>query len=90
MTKIHMDTFHMNIEEVSICKAITKYKDFLGYFHIADSNRMYPGCGHIDFIKIKDALLSINYKGFIVLECLPIPDGQTAAQNALSYIKNIF
>ena len=52
MTKIHMDTFHMNIEEVDICKAIIDHKELLGYFHIADSNRMYPGAGHINFLKI--------------------------------------
>ena len=85
-----MDSFHMNIEEVDIFIAITKYGKLLGYFHIADSNRMYPGAGHIDFLKLRDSLLDIDYEGFIVLECLPIPDGQTAAVKAISFFKDIF
>jgi sugar phosphate isomerase/epimerase len=88
--KIHMDTFHMNIEEVDMCKAIRDYGNQLGYFHVADSNRMYPGAGHIDFKAVSNALVDINYCGFMVLECLPLPDGETAAKNALNYMKKIF
>ncbi len=88
--KIHMDTFHMNIEEVDIFTAIVDYGELLGYFHIADSNRMYPGLGHIDFYKVRDALSNIHYKGFIILECLPIPDGKTAAVKTLSFLNDIF
>lgn len=88
--KIHMDTFHMNIEEIDICQAINKYGDLLGYFHVADSNRYYPGGGHIDFISIASALSKIKYNGYIVVECLPLPDFETAALKALDYLKKYF
>ncbi len=47
-----LDTFHMNIEEADICLSMEKYVKKLGYFHVADSNRLYPGAGHIDFSSI--------------------------------------
>lgn len=82
-TFVHLDTFHMNIEEVNIAKAIELCGDKLGYIHFADSNRSYPGAGHIDFSKVIKALHHINYKGCISVECLPLPDRLHAAQNAL-------
>lgn len=88
--KIHLDTFHMNIEEANITESIKKCGNLLGYFHVADSNRMYPGAGHIDFKPIANALKEACYQGYIIVECLPIPDGDTAAKKAIEYIKKIF
>jgi len=84
---IHLDTFHMNIEEADIAKAIAECSQKLGYIHFADSNRRYPGSGHIDFSSVIGALSSINYKGYISLECLPYPDSKTAAIKALEIFK---
>lgn len=86
--KMMLDTFHMNIEEVNICFSIEKHNKKLGYFHVADSNRLYPGAGHIDFKSILSTLKKINYKGFIGLECLPLPDGVTAAKENIKFLKN--
>ena len=44
-----IDTFHMNIEEISIYQSIERAKDHLSHVHFADSNRWAPGCGHLDF-----------------------------------------
>ena len=90
MLKIHLDTYHMNIEEVDISQSIRKFGELLGYFHVADSNRMYPGAGHIDFKSITSALKDIDYHGYVTVECLPIPDGDTAAKRALNYISAVF
>jgi len=46
------DTFHMNIEEISIYDSIIKAKDYITHVHFADSNRWAPGSGHLDFAKI--------------------------------------
>ena len=86
--KMMLDTFHMNIEEVDICKSIENYKEKLGYFHVADSNRLYPGAGHIDFDSIFLTLKKIKYEGFIGLECLPVPDGVTAARENIKFLKS--
>jgi len=65
---LHLDTFHMNIEEANPAAAIRLAGDKLGYFHIGESNRGYLGDGVIDFDLIFDALLDINYQRDIVFE----------------------
>lgn len=66
--RLHLDTFHMNIEEANPAAAIRLAGDRLGYFHIGESNRGYLGDGVIDFDLIFDALLDIDYKRDIVFE----------------------
>lgn len=66
--KLHLDTFHMNIEEANPAAAIRLAGDKIGYFHIGESNRGYLGDGVIDFDPIFDALLDINYDRDIVFE----------------------
>lgn len=88
-TRILMDTFHMNIEETDICQAVVKNFSLLGYVHFADSNRLYPGGGHTDLKAVCKTLCDLGYNGYIGIECLPIPDGDTAAQKASSYMKSL-
>jgi D-psicose/D-tagatose/L-ribulose 3-epimerase len=66
--KLHLDTFHMNIEEASPAAAIRLAGDRLGYFHVGESNRGYLGDGVIDFAPIFDALLDIGYEGDVTFE----------------------
>lgn len=89
-TYAHLDTFHMNIEEANIGDAIRACAGKLAYIHFADSNRKYPGAGHIDFASIVKALNAINYKGYITVECLPDPNGEEAARLAAENIKSMF
>jgi len=84
---IHLDTFHMNIGESNPVEAIRSCGERLGYFHVADNTRLYPGSGIIDFRSYFSALKEIGYKGFVSVECLPYPDGETAARRALEYLK---
>jgi len=71
--KIHLDTFHMNIEETEIALAIKGAGRKLVNMHVSDSNREAPGRGHIDFTAMVAALQEINYEGYLTLE--PIPPG---------------
>ena len=66
--RLHLDTFHVNIEEANPAAAIRLADDRLGYFHIGESNRGYLGDGVIDFDRIFDALLDIEYQRDIVFE----------------------
>ena len=66
--RLHLDTFHMNIEEVDPAGAIRLAGDKIGYFHVGESNRGYLGAGVIDFDRIFDALVEIGYAGDIVFE----------------------
>ncbi len=82
-----LDTFHMNIEEPSISESITASRDRLMHVHVADSNRWFPGAGHIDFTRVIEALTKIDYKRFLSAEILPFPDSDTAAANTVAYFQ---
>jgi len=84
-----LDTFHMNIEDAVIEGSIRTCAERIFHFHVADSNRLYPGGGHLDFASILGALHQIGYQGWVSGEFLPIPDAVTAAQNNIRYLKPI-
>lgn len=89
LLKTHIDIFHMNIEEQDICKSIEKCAETLGNVHLADSNRRHPGAGHIDFEQVFRTLKRIGYTGPIGVECLPFPEPELAAKNAIKYLNSI-
>jgi D-psicose/D-tagatose/L-ribulose 3-epimerase len=66
--KLHLDTFHMNIEEKDQGKAIRKAGKLLGHFHACGSDRGTPGNDHIDWKPIASALRAVKYKGDVVIE----------------------
>ncbi|MBM3840344.1 MAG: sugar phosphate isomerase/epimerase [Verrucomicrobia bacterium] len=66
--KLHLDTFHMNIEEKNQAAAIRKAGKLLGHFHACGSDRGTPGNDHIDWKPIAAALKGIGYKGDVVIE----------------------
>jgi sugar phosphate isomerase/epimerase len=84
---VHLDTFHMNIEETDTVEAIRAAGKRLGYFHVADNTRRYPGSGTLDFVPLLSALKGIGYNGFVSVECIPWPDGKTAAEQAIDHLK---
>lgn len=87
--KTHLDTFHMNIEEKDMLRAIRESGPYLGYIHFADNTRRACGSGALDFRAILDALRDARYAGYITVECLPIPDGPEAAASSLRHIKEL-
>jgi len=66
--KLHLDTFHMNIEEKDSAAAIRKAGRRLGHFHACGSGRGTPGSDHIDWQPIARALKDIGYDGDVVIE----------------------
>ena len=65
---VHLDTFHMNIEEKNQAKAIKKAGKLLAHFHACGSDRGTPGGDHIAWEEIAKALKSVRYKGDVVIE----------------------
>ena len=57
------DLFHMNIEEPSIAESLRRAGPRIYHVHLADSNRWYPGAGHIDFGQVVRTLEAIGYIG---------------------------
>ena len=66
--KVHLDTFHMNIEEKNQPAAIRKVGKLLGHFHACGSHRGTPGKDHIDWPGIAKALKAVKYDGDVVIE----------------------
>ena len=83
------DTFHMNIEEISIYDSIIKAKDYITHVHFADSNRWAPGCGHLDFANIVQTLKKIDYQGYVSAEILPLPDPDKCARLTAEHLNKI-
>jgi D-psicose/D-tagatose/L-ribulose 3-epimerase len=65
---LHLDTFHMNIEEKNQAAAIRKAGKLLGHFHACGSDRGTPGNDHIDWKPIAAALKEIGYDKDVVIE----------------------
>jgi sugar phosphate isomerase/epimerase len=84
-----LDTFHMNIEEPSMEDSIRRAGDRIFHFHVADSNRWYPGAGHLDFPKLLQTLFNTGYAGFVSGEFMPQPDADTAARKAIAHLRAI-
>jgi len=66
--KLHLDTFHMNIEQKNQGNAIRKAGKALGHFHACGSDRGTPGGDHTDWKGIAKALKDIRYQGDVVIE----------------------
>jgi sugar phosphate isomerase/epimerase len=82
-----LDLFHMNIEDVSIEEGLRLAGNRLWHVHVADSNRRYPGCGHLNFDSIFATLKDMGYHGYLSAEILPLPDPDTAAQKTISFLQ---
>jgi len=83
-----LDTFHMNIEEPKIEDSIKQTGERIFHFHVADSNRWYPGAGHLDFKSVLKALFATGYAGFVSGEFMPVPDAATGAQKAIEHLRS--
>lgn len=84
-----LDTFHMNIEEPSIEESIRMTGDRIFHFHYADSNRLYPRAGHLNFESIMEALYSTGYSGYISGEHRPDPEPRFAVSEGLKYMRSL-
>jgi sugar phosphate isomerase/epimerase len=83
------DTFHANIEEASIEESLLAAGSRLFHIHVADSNRWYPGAGHLDFAQILDVVARSGYGGFVSGEFMPRPDADTAAERAIAHLRSL-
>ena len=99
--KIHLDTYHMNIEEKSFYKATKLAGQDLIHYHLCENDRGIPGTGLVDWDGIFRALGEINYKGYAALESFVdltdnmntwvwrqlAPDGDTLVREGIRFIK---
>ncbi len=81
------DFFHMSIEEVDIAASIRENGAHLVYVHVADSNRLQPGRGHLDFKPGFRALKEIGYDGYLAIECRVEGEYDEAIREAAELIR---
>ena len=67
--KIVADFFHMNVEETDMETSRKSFSAWIGIVHISDSNRLNPGCGHLDCRSCIQALKQSGCDGVPALEC---------------------
>ncbi len=87
---LHLDTYHMNIEEDGMAKSVLAAADRLGYVHIGESHRGYLGTGNVDFDAFFAALKQISYQGPITFESFSSEVVDPNLSNTLCVWRNLW
>ncbi len=103
---IVLDTFHMNIEELSMGDAIRTAGHRLRHLQVSDNHRGTPGDGHVPWQEVAGACREIGYRGAVVIETFttevksiaravsiwrPLAASQDAlASEGLAFLRGIF
>lgn len=66
--KIHLDSYHMNIEENDFYTPTKKAIPHLCHYHLSESHRGIPGTGTVDWDSIFRALAEGGYRGIVGME----------------------
>jgi D-psicose/D-tagatose/L-ribulose 3-epimerase len=101
--KIHLDTYHMNIEEKSFYQATKMAGKELIHYHLCENDRGIPGTGLVNWDGIFKALAEIDYQGNAALESFVdctenmntwvwrqlAPDGDTLLREGVAFIRKM-
>ena len=68
MLGLHLDTFHMHLEERNSGAAIRKASDSIFHFHACENDRGVPGAGQVHWHEVAAALKEVRYPGPVVIE----------------------
>lgn len=106
MLKIHLDTFHMAIEEKSSADAIRAAGDLLYMIHASENDRGAPGTGQVNWKSIAQAVKDTGYNRWVVIESFTPEveiiaraasiwrqtekDGWALAEKGLKFLKTLF
>jgi D-psicose/D-tagatose/L-ribulose 3-epimerase len=102
---VHLDAYHMNIEEDDFYAATLSAVPFLVHVHLSESHRGIPGRGTVDWGAIMRALAAGCYSGYVGLESFAgiseamvsatcvwralAPDSDTLIREGLRYLKTV-
>ena len=87
---VHLDTYHVNIEEDGVVKPVEQCGDRLGYVHIGESHRGYLGTGTIDFDAFFGALVASGYDGPVTFESFSSAVVHPELSNQLAVWRNLW
>jgi D-psicose/D-tagatose/L-ribulose 3-epimerase len=65
---LHLDTFHMHLEERNSGAAIRRAGDRIFHFHACENDRGVPGAGQVHWQDVAAALKDAKYDGAVVIE----------------------
>jgi D-psicose/D-tagatose/L-ribulose 3-epimerase len=65
---VHLDTYHMNIEEKGFYEPIVSLGSRLGYIHLSESDRGTPGTANVHWDEVFRGLKDIDYRGALAME----------------------
>ncbi len=101
---VHLDTYHMNIEEKGIAQGILDARDHLRYIHLSESDRGTPGAGTVGWDEIFATLRAVDFKGGLAMESFinmppelafglsvwrPVASGEAEVmENGLPFLRN--
>jgi D-psicose/D-tagatose/L-ribulose 3-epimerase len=77
---IHLDTYHMNIEEKRWDEPVREAGARLCHIHLCENDRGIPGTGLVDWDALFGALGALHYGGYAALESfVDVSDDMRAA-----------
>ncbi|MDT8898937.1 sugar phosphate isomerase/epimerase family protein [Thermanaerothrix sp. 4228-RoL] len=102
---LHLDSFHMHLEEKNSGDAIRSAGKRLFHFHACENDRGIPGTGQVRWEDIAKALKDIKYDGAVVIESFTpqvkeiaravciwreiAPSQDTLARDGLKFLKRL-
>ena len=102
---LHLDTFHMHLEERDSGVALRRAADRLFHFHACENDRGVPGRGQVRWPGVAAALGDIGYSGAVVIESFTpdvtsiaravciwrdiAPDQDTIAREGLRFLREL-
>lgn len=85
--KLLFDVYHIQVMDGDIIRNLKKYQDYIGHVQIAG----VPGRGavnqrqEINYPAVMNALLSIDYQGYVGHEWIPTEDAKTGLKEAVDW-----
>jgi D-psicose/D-tagatose/L-ribulose 3-epimerase len=80
---VHLDTYHMNIEEKGFYEPIVTTGERMHYIHLSESDRGTPGTGNVHWDEVFRGLKAIDYDGYLVMESFAAINEDLAGATAL-------
>lgn len=103
---LHLDSFHMHLEEKNSGAAIRQAGSRIFHFHACENDRGIPGSGQVRWNEIAQALKDVDYQGPVVIESFTsqvkeiaravsiwreiAPSQDAIAQQGLGFLKTLF
>ncbi len=76
---LHLDSFHMHLEEKDSAAAVLQAGERLFHFHACENDRGVPGTGQVAWSGILGALKAVGYHGAVVIESFT-PENKSIAR----------